>query len=61
MGYEFTIDNEDDLITNLKKDPFISTALSSSLCEVHYKYGKCLAPITGALISEKHFKTIFFA
>ena len=25
MGYEFTIDNEDDLITDLGKDPFIST------------------------------------
>ena len=32
MGYEFTIDNENDLITDLEKDPFISTALSSCLC-----------------------------
>ena len=56
IGYEFTIDSEDDLITDLGKDPFISTALSSCLCEVYYKYGKFFAPITGALISAKHFK-----
>ena len=34
MGYEFTIDDEDDLITDLEKDPFISSALSSTLCEI---------------------------
>ena len=56
MGYEFTIDSEDDLITDLAKDPFISTALSSCLCEVYYKYGSFLVPITGALISAKHLK-----
>ena len=56
MGYEFAIDNEDDLITDLGKDPFISTALSSCLCEVYCKYGNFLAPITGAIISAKHFK-----
>ena len=56
MGYEFTIDNEDNLITDLGKDPFISTALSSCLCEVYYKYGLFLAPITGPMISAKHFK-----
>ena len=39
MEYEFTIDNEDDLITDLEKDPFICSALSSVLCEVYYKYG----------------------
>ena len=52
LGSEFTIDNKDDLITDLGKDPFISTALSSCFCE----YGNLLAPITRAMISAKHFK-----
>ena len=56
MGYEFTIDAKDDLIMDLEKDPFISTALSSCLCQVYYKYGKLLAPATACLISAKHFK-----
>ena len=60
MGYEFTIDNEYDLITDLEKDPFISTALSSCLCKVYYKYGNFLAPIIEALISAKHFEIKLF-
>ena len=56
MGYEFTIDNENGLIADLEKDLFISTALSHCLCEVYYKYGKLLAPVTAGLISAKHFK-----
>ena len=51
MGDEFTIDDEDDLITDLEKDAFISSALSSILCEVYYKYEIFLAPITAGLIS----------
>ena len=43
------------MITDLEKDPFISTALSSCLCKV-YNYGKYLAPVTACLISAKHFK-----
>ena len=56
MEYEFTINNEDDLITDLDKGPFISTALSSCVCEVYYNYGKSLAPVTACLIAAKHFK-----
>ena len=52
------LDDEEDLITDLEKDPFISTALSSCLCEVYHKYGKLLAPVTAGLISAKHFKIL---
>ena len=43
-GYEFTMDEEDDLITDLEKDPFISSAfflvMRNILMAYSYSYAK---------------------
>ena len=31
MGYEFMVDNEDDLVMDLEKDPFISKPITAGL------------------------------
>ena len=54
MEYEFTIDNEDDLITDLEKDPFICSALSSVLCEVYYKYGETFQNKNNSCLDNKY-------
>lgn len=50
------IDDESELQNDLEQDPFLSTALSSLLCEIYYKYGNYLAPVSAALIAVKHIK-----
>ena len=48
------IDDSDDLQKDLETDPIISSALSSILCEIYYKYSSYLAPISFGLITTKH-------
>ena len=48
------IDDSDELQKDLEKDPIISSVLSSILCEIYYKYGGYLAPISFGLITTKH-------
>lgn len=53
---KWEIDSEDALQKDLEQDPFLSTALSGMLCEIYYKYGNYLAPVSAALITTKHIK-----
>jgi len=41
-------------VTDLEKDPFVSSALSSACCELYFRYGVFLAPFTAALTTAKH-------
>lgn len=42
------------LVADLEEDPFVSAALSSACCELYYRYGMYLAPLTAALTTAKH-------
>ena len=42
------------LMDDLESDPFVGHALNSTACEMYYRYGKWLAPITAALTTVKY-------
>lgn len=42
------------LVSDLEEDPFVSAALSGACCELYYRYGMYLAPLTAALTTAKH-------
>ena len=47
-------ENQRPLMEDLESDPFVSHALTSTACELYYRYGKLLAPITAALTTVKY-------
>ena len=49
-------ENQPGLIADLEGDPFVGHALSSATCELYYRYGMFLAPLTTALATIKHCK-----
>ena len=42
------------LIQDLKEDPFVNHALTTSCCELYYNYGMYLAPLTAMLTTVKY-------
>ena len=46
--------NPPKLLEDLEEDPFINHALTSISCELCYKYGMYLAPLTAMLTTAKH-------
>ena len=49
----FNVTNPPKLIEDLE-DPFINHALTSVCCELYYKYGMYLAPVTAMLTTARH-------
>ena len=47
-------ENRQPLMEDLESDPFVDHALTSTACELYYRYGKLLAPITAALTTAKY-------
>jgi len=43
-----------ELVADLEQDPFVSSALQSACCELYYRYGMYLTPLTAALTTAKH-------
>ena len=50
----FNIINPPKLIQDLEEDPFINHAVTSSCCELYYKFGMYLAPFTAMLTTARH-------
>ena len=50
----FKVDDPPKLISELEEDPFINHALTSACCELYYRYGMYLAPLTAMLTTVKH-------
>jgi len=46
--------HQPELVADLKQDPFVSSALQSTCCELYYCYGMNLAPLTTVLTTAKH-------
>ena len=42
------------LLADLEEDPFVGHALTTACCELYYRYGMYLAPLTAAMTTAKH-------
>ena len=47
-------ENQLKLVADLEEDPFVGHALTTACCELYYKYGMYLAPLTAALTTAKN-------
>ena len=49
------IGNQQELSTDLESDPFLNTALQRFTCDLYYRFGALLAPISVGIITGKHY------
>ena len=47
-------ENRPQLVSDLSEDPFVQHALTTACCELYYRYGMYLAPLTAAMTTAKH-------
>ena len=50
-----SIGNQQELSTNLESDPFLNTALQRFTCDLYYRFGALLAPVSVGKITGKHY------
>ena len=49
------IDNQQELSTDLEYDPFLNTAMQRFTCDLYYRFGALLAPLSVGIITGKHY------
>ena len=49
------ITNQDALSGDLENDPFLNSALQRFTCELYYRYGSFLAPLSVEIITSRHY------
>ena len=49
------ISNQDASSENLENDPFLNSALQRFTCELYYRFGSFLAPLTVGIIMSRHY------
>ena len=49
------ISNQDALSEDLESDPFLNSALQRYTCELYYRSGSFLAPLSVGLITSRHY------
>ena len=49
------ITNQDALSEDLENDPFLNSALQRVTCELHYRFGSFLAPLSIRIITSRHY------
>ena len=49
------ISNQDVLSVDLENDPFLNSALQRFTCELYYRFGSFLAPLSVGLITSRHY------
>ena len=47
--------NQQELSTDLENDPFLNTALQRFTCDLYYRFGALLAPVSVGIITGKHY------
>ena len=47
--------NQDALCDDLEADPFLNSALQRFTCELYYRFGSFLAPLSVGLITSRHY------
>ena len=48
------INNQDALSEDLENDPFLNSALQRFTCELYYRFGSFLAPLSVEIITSRH-------
>ena len=51
------ISNQDALSEDLETDPFLNSALQRFTCELYYRFGSFLAPLSVGLIASRHYSS----
>ena len=49
------ISDEDSLSEDIENDPFLNTALQRFTCELYYRFGSFLAPLSIGIIMSRHY------
>ena len=49
------ISNQDALSEDLENDPFLNSALKRFTCELYYRFGSFLAPLSIGIITSRHY------
>ena len=49
------VGNQQELSTDLECDPFLNTALQRLTCDLYYRFGALLAPVSIGIITGKHY------
>ena len=49
------VGNQQDLSTDLECDPFLNTAMQRFRCDLYYRFGTLLAPVSVGIITAKHY------
>ena len=51
----FRVSNQDAMSEDLENDPFLNSALQRFTCELYYRFGSLLAPLSVGLITSRHY------
>ena len=49
------VGNQQDLSNDLECDPFLNTAMQRFTCDLYYRFGALLAPVSVGIITGKHY------
>ena len=49
------VGNQQELSTDLESNPFLNTALQRFTCDLYYRFGALLAPVSVGIIAGKHY------
>ena len=49
------VGNQQELSTDLECDPFLNTAMQRFTCDLYYRFGTLLAPVSVSIITGKHY------
>ena len=49
------INNQEALSEDLENDPFLNSALQRFTCELYYRFGSFLAPLSTGIIMSRHY------
>ena len=49
------VGNQQELSTDLESDPFLNTAVQRFTCDLYYRFGALLAPVSAGIIAGKHY------
>ena len=52
------VGNQQELNTDLESDPFLNTAMQRFTCDLYYRFGALLAPVSIGIITGKHYAKI---
>ena len=49
------VGNQQELSTDLERDPFLNTTMQRFTCDLYYHFGALLAPVSVGIITGKHY------